>query len=869
MQDLYFFNMAVLAIIILLVAFVIIVLNSIVWIFVVASIYAISSFYAVQLIRCIDNLLVRFNIINDNFITKFEIKDSCSVCSNNTCKRHKLLSHSTKIKVPKDFDHALEQLLEELLQIYVCAWYSDISTNEAFIQQLRLAITTAAKNIAIRLLRADIGDITFTDLIPLAIKHAQDWNALVKKSKMDAKMPQDYAGSYLGSKIHPAAYSREAELNYLRGLITALLPHLLPAIHVSTNNKVILREILANWVLLPAIDALADPENINMLVTLSTHHDGSLSNSAKTINIPMLQSWVTTVHPHIITHNCFKPSLNEVLSDPELLYMFMQHIKESGPMNLLQFCLDIDDLSKRMLNPEMSSSAEKSLYIDVRNLYTIYLDPDGPEYLYLPLHITQGIRQILEGGPEKIQELRTSRPFYQAHQEAHALLESTCLPSFHHSYQLYKLLCGHLVSEQAKATAANASGGAISTRLSNQLSRMDGVSRTTLDGTPFPLQHVYPVEEVDCTARAYNEIKSFGDKSHRDLTTWRVAIPHVDGGGTQPVYMIAIHSVAEAKSWTVLRQDQDFYTLRTRLAEFHGDKELNDSPLSSRKNPHLPLAANRQRYEEFLQRLLSKPMLRSSELLYTFLTTPNLKPYFANYSTPDIGILYQSVTYKLRKEKGQHLDKFMSTFLASTNIKYEHMDMGVEPLSEHNLDEESKSRNLLNGAFGNNLNLPVPLQNVPCDLPQRDHVKGASLCVVEAVDGLLDMPPIISRLFWMFASLSRKRVDPIVNAMFYNMLIKLLSGGRASIVVKLLYAKITGRNYMKDFSSQARCRDYYEAAKEGLYSLLPWWLLGISKSWNSLMDSLLDPLQNAPFNKHLAYLLLDHLLVNLFPEARA
>ncbi|KAM0734453.1 Sorting nexin-14 [Formica fusca] len=871
MQDLYFFNVAILAIIILLIAFIIIVFNSILWVFIVASIYAISSFYAVRLVQCIDNLLVRFNITNDKFIAKFEIKDSCSVCSNNTCKRHKLLPHSTKIKVPKDFDHTLEQLLEEVLQIYVCTWYSDFSTNEAFIQQLRLAITTAAKNIAIRLLRADTASITFTDLIPLAIQHAQDWDALLKKSRLDVKMPQDYVESYLSSKIHPAAYSREAELNYLRGLTTALLPHLLPTIHVSTNNKVMLREILANWVLLPAIDALADPENINMLVTLSTHRDTSLSSAVKTINVPMLQSWVTAMHSHTITHNCFKPSLNEVLSDPELLYMFMQHIKESGPMNLLQFCLDIDDLSKRMLNPEMSSSAEKSLYIDVRNLYTIYLDPDGPEYLYLPLHISKGIREILEGGPEKIQELRTSRPFYEAHQEAHAFLESTCLPSFHHSYQLYKLLCGHLVSEQAKATAANASGGAsISARSSNQLGRMDGVSRSTIDGTPFSLQHVYPVEEVDCTARAYNEIKSFGDKSHRDLTTWRVTIPHVDGGGTQPVYMIAVHSVAEAKSWTVLRQDQDFYTLRTRLAEFHGDKELNDSPLSTRKNPHLPLAANRQRYEEFLQRLLSKPMLRSSELLYTFLTTPNLKPYFANYSTPDIGILYQSMTYKLRKEKGQHLDKFMSTFLASTNTKYEHMDMGVEPLSEHNLDEaESKGRNLLNGVFGNNLNLPVTLQNVPCNLPQRDYVKGASLCVVEAVDGLLDIPSIISRFLWMFASLSRKRMDPIVNTLFYNMLIKLLGGGRASIVVKLLHAKIIGRNYMKDFSSQARCRDYYETAKEGLYSLLPWWLVAFSKPWNSLMDSLLDPLQNAPFNKHLAYFLLDHLLVNLFPELTA
>lgn len=94
--------------------------------------------------------------------------------------------------------------------------------------------------------------------------------------------------------------------------------------------------------LLPAIDALADPENINMLVTLSTHRQTSLSDAAETINVPMLQSWVTapTIHPPI-TQNCLKQSLDEVLNNPDLLYMFMQHIKETGPMNLLQFCLDI------------------------------------------------------------------------------------------------------------------------------------------------------------------------------------------------------------------------------------------------------------------------------------------------------------------------------------------------------------------------------------------------------------------------------------------------------------------------------------------------------------------------------------------------
>lgn len=271
-------------------------------------------------------------------------------------------------------------------------------------------------------------------------------------------------------------------------------------------------------------------------------------------------------------------------------------------------------------------------------------------------------------------------------------------------------------------------------RYNNQPGKIDNVLRTsTVDGAPFPLQDIYPIEEVDCTVRAYNEIKGFDDKCNRDLTTWRVAVPHVDGGGMQPVYMIAIHSAAEAKSWTVLRQDQDFYTLRTRLVEFHGDKELNDAPLPSRKNPYLPLTANRQRYEEFLQKLLSKSMLRSSELLYTFLTTPNLKPYYANYSTPDIGILYQSMAYKLRKEKGQHLDKFMSTFLASTNTKYEHTDVGVEPSNEQNLMEmDNRDGKLLNGIFGNNLDMSIDSQPASSDVVRHDYIKGASFCIVEA-----------------------------------------------------------------------------------------------------------------------------------------
>lgn len=254
---------------------------------------------------------------------------------------------------------------------------------------------------------------------------------------------------------------------------------------------------------------------------------------------------------------------------------------------------------------------------------------------------------------------------------------------------------------------------------------------STIDGMPY--QDIYQGEEIDYPSRPYNEIKYSDDSFHRDLTTWRISIPHNETGDNQTLYVIAVHNIAEGKSWTVLRRDQDFYVLRTRLAEFHGDKELSDSPLPSRKNPHSSCAINRQRYEDFLEKLLSKPVLRSSELLYNFLTVPNLKPYFTNYSTPDIGILYQNMAYKLRKEKGQHLDKFMSVFLASTNIKNDYTDIGIEPSSDSTINETEKKghRDLLFGIFGNNLNLDLNFRTLSSSL-ERSHIKSESFRVVDA-----------------------------------------------------------------------------------------------------------------------------------------
>ena len=206
------------------------------------------------------------------------------------------------------------------------------------------------------------------------------------------------------------------------------------------------------------------------------------------------------------------------------------------------------------------------------------------------------------------------------------------------------------VKQSPRLSVTSGSANA-SSKIGNHFPKIDVLRLSTIDGMSY--QDIYQGEEIDYPSRSYSEIKYSDDSSHRNLTTWRVNIPHIETGDNQTLYyyVIAVNNISEGKSWTVLRRDQDFYILRTRLAEFHGDKELSDSPLPSRKNPHSSCAINRQRYEDFLEKLLSKPVLRSSELLYNFLTVPNLKPYFTNYSTPDIGILYQSMAYKIKKRE--------------------------------------------------------------------------------------------------------------------------------------------------------------------------------------------------------------------------
>lgn len=81
-------------------------------------------------------------------------------------------------------------------------------------------------------------------------------------------------------------------------------------------------------------------------------------------------------------------------------------------------------------------------------------------------------------------------------------------------------------------------------------------------------------------------------------------------------------------------------------------------------------------FESFLRTLLQQPALKGSDLIFSFLTLSDLSACQAvgdgslmgSNLLPDLGLgrMMRTVPLKLRKERGQHLESFLQTFIAST-----------------------------------------------------------------------------------------------------------------------------------------------------------------------------------------------------------
>uniref|UniRef100_T1EJS2 RGS domain-containing protein n=1 Tax=Helobdella robusta TaxID=6412 RepID=T1EJS2_HELRO len=125
--------------------------------------------------------------------------------------------------------------------------------------------------------------------------------------------------------------------------------------------------------------------------------------------------------------------LSTVLTDPDLLFPFMQFMKAEASVNVLQFYLIIEEFNQKVLTPELTEEKLNELHVELCKLYDNYFNPTAHDCIRFDEDVVLQIKNICEGPAESVKQLQTTTPLFRAYEHAYDLLEHNFLPLFHQS----------------------------------------------------------------------------------------------------------------------------------------------------------------------------------------------------------------------------------------------------------------------------------------------------------------------------------------------------------------------------------------------------------------------------------------------------
>ncbi|KAE8741300.1 hypothetical protein FOCC_FOCC013154 [Frankliniella occidentalis] len=820
----------------------------------------------------------------------------CNICGDGSCNRSKeplyeAIRHG-EIMINAELDESIESLLNRILQDFVESWYSQISSDKAFELELRHCLRRACTIVLQRGLQINLAETIFVKLLPAAVNHLEDY-LIIREMSQNQRIPFVRAAvQHLGTRLHPATFNRDRELDYLRQITECVLPSLVAQSQLQCQNfHALMRELIAGWVLLPLADVLADPSILNSLLLLLLGHQ-QLTQYKDVDNEPKVKFLEKFVDYSPKYSSALHPDLSNILNNQKLLYAFMQFLKAERSVHILQFCLDVEEFNRKMLTPDISSEEKELLYKDAMDLYSVYFNPESPDNIGLPSDIVHSMKEVLT---EDVGKLRTSPPLFEAINHAYRLLENKLCPLFHASDDFFRWLAGPrvLTTGVRSGTSSPLSQGSPArnrpnrrptenvgavARISSRLHKIKGVLRGPVEGHTFDSD-----PGIDLVDSEYAEDLQLSDSTDRNLSVWSVSIPAVKtklDASSKPysVFYIEIQKVdalkeddSEKSHWKVERRYNDFYALEAKLIEFHGEFPDNQLPprrmlLFSAPSAQF-LESRKQVFEDYLKKLLSKPSLRGSDLLFAFLRVPG--EFSEMNSSPDAlsRLLRRTVPLTLRKERGQHLEPFLNGFFSSTEgkktSKLEYKDVSQESPPVRDI------RNIIGPIFQNNFNLTE--ESAPCSVDSsRTNMCSPLLGPIIQQGGFTSSLIHIGLVVYNMSK-SSLRVALSIQALIGSTLDAILSYfvGRAlkTLLVAPRLAHLTHLLQGAIFNSKSAHWNSMEieerAGRELDQFCSKYWLAKLAAP---ACKGAFCAVQSPQLNKQLLYVLLDLVIEELFPE---
>jgi sorting nexin-25 len=176
---------------------------------------------------------------------------------------------------------ALDGLLDLAIRDFISSWYSNVTSDATFANEVDRGIRAALAEIRDRILKEDIVNIAVSRLVPIITAHLRDFDQaerLVRGRSLNRNVTESQeldlaiAAKYRDGKLHPAAslaYSdtKPVQQDHLRKILVRLLPDVLPESMIRSRAvSVLIKEIVACAVLFPVMQILSDPDTWNQLI---------------------------------------------------------------------------------------------------------------------------------------------------------------------------------------------------------------------------------------------------------------------------------------------------------------------------------------------------------------------------------------------------------------------------------------------------------------------------------------------------------------------------------------------------------------------------------------------------------------------------
>uniref|UniRef100_F1S0H9 Sorting nexin-14 n=1 Tax=Sus scrofa TaxID=9823 RepID=F1S0H9_PIG len=684
----------------------------------------------------------------------------------------------------------------------------------------------------------DIPSIITKKLLKAAMKHIE---VIVKASQKveNTEFLQQAALEEYGPELHVALRSRRDELHYLRKLTELLFPYILPPKATDCRSlTLLLREILSGSVFLPSLDFLADPDVVNHLLIIFI--DDSPPEKATEPPSPLVPFLQKFAEPRNKKPSVLKLELKQIREQQDLLFRFMNFLKQEGAVHVLQICLTVEEFNDRILRPELSNDEMLSLHEELQKIYKTYCLDESIDKIRFDPFIVEEIQKIAEGPYIDVVKLQTMRCLFEAYEHVLSLLENVFTPMFCHSDEYFRQLLRGAESPTRNSKFNRGSLSLDDFRSTQKRGESFGISRigskikgvfksTTMEGAMLPNYGLAEgeddfIEEGIVVMEDDSPMEAVNTPNTPNLAAWKISIPYVD-------FFEDTSSERKEK--------------KERIPVFCIDVERNDRRA----------------------KLLQHPELSNSQLLADFLSPNGGETQFLDKILPDVnlGKIIKSVPGKLMKEKGQHLEPFIMNFINSCESpkpKPSKPELTIlSPTSENN-------KKLFNDLFKNNANRAENTerkqnQNYFMEMMTVEGVYDYLMYVGRVV---FQVPDWLHHLLMGTRILFKNTLEMYTDYYINCKLEQLFQEHRLVSLITLLrdavFCENTEPRSLQD--KQKRAKQTFEEMMNYIPDLIVK-CIGEEAKYKSIR-LLFDGLQQPVLNKQLTYVLLDIVIQELFPE---